>query len=149
MNVTEEYEKFVEAMSKYASSLDALISQNLKNHLFEAIFTFESCSAALKEATRKANTRLWRLADLLNKSSLDIVRANEITITLNIETKKIKEVKAFINDDFITKILKKYERMVVKEYISEYIGKIQTIYNMLYTYKKDNKKNDLNLPDIL
>jgi hypothetical protein len=79
-------------------------------------------------------------------NSLDVERANQITLKLNRRTDDVIEVKKFLDVDFLTHVLDKYQRMIIKEYIQEYELKINLIYDMFIAYRRDNKINNLDLP---
>lgn len=148
MLVNEVYED----VAKYLEMMSEAISKIVGKHdikLFEAVFSYSDEEKILQNASEYARIRLNIFGEQLDKDNLNIEQANIVTRNINSKTKDVKEAKLFLDNDFykISRVLSNYQRIVLKEYIEEYRLKIETIYNLLFLYKKDNKKNDLILPD--
>jgi hypothetical protein len=146
--VNEVYED----VAKYLEMMSEAISKIVGKHdikLFEAVFSYSDEEKILQNASEYARIRLNIFGEQLDKDNLNIEQANIVTRNINSKTKDVKEAKLFLDNDFykISRVLSNYQRIVLKEYIEEYRLKIETIYNLLFLYKKDNKKNDLILPD--
>jgi len=120
-----------------------------RNKLFEAIHTFANGLSVTEECLKFARDRMTGFAKFDDDAFINVAAANEITEKLNSKTLNIREVKEFIDNDYlkVSKIMTSYQRDILKEYTGEYASTLEIIVKWILKLRR--KQADLVVPNKL